>query len=539
MSHQAAHPKAQPHKATHARTAQPHTAAHVPAAQPLFNVAVPTSFRIEAVDAKAEQTAGHATRAALRKARGLPDNVSLLHPDKPKFPSEFVAQPVPQPGPQQPLQPTPTTNETSTGVEPGSLGIALSKFVGEFQGNGFNSILRPQNGPNGQGTSDNLLELNFTHETLTFLAEDVLGDIPNRGSQLQPDINLRGIPYTQRIKDLANGETGKGDLPIDTAPAIHFEQGLFVRTPALIPWKDNTFTAKVDTPILPATVSRMASIPHGTTINAQALDPTTVTPGAPVFQNLDVQNTFPFSLDKTPADAADPSFFPQLQFKTDVTKDRIPLDLRKFDTAGTINEAQFKNPENYLKDNNDKKTIKEHITFTVDTQPQIALWGGGTDNVAHLAEHEVTDPTTGEVETNDASKPLADGTVLSTANANAIHVACKYWISSVEETITIPVFDKATLPRINQDPAKKDDFANIVWPVVSPTKIDGVGQPDFQITLDKNDTEFQAKVLYTQIQYAQTVMLDFNTLRWPHVSVNSLVPSTPVIIATEADFTRV
>jgi hypothetical protein len=31
---------------------------------------------------------------------------------------------------------------------------------------------------------------------------------------------------------------------------------------------------------------------------------------------------------------------------------------------------------------------------------------------------------------------------------------------------------------------------------------------------------------FTQIQYSQTVFLNFNGLRWPHVSVATLVPGT-------------
>jgi hypothetical protein len=38
------------------------------------------------------------------------------------------------------------------------------------------------------------------------------------------------------------------------------------------------------------------------------------------------------------------------------------------------------------------------------------------------------------------------------------------------------------------------------------------------------------KVATTQIQYSQKVLLDFNGLSWPHVSVASLVPTSPVPI---------
>lgn len=502
-------------------------------ARPLRSVTVPGSFQIEAVDATAEQTVGHDFRQHRREQLGIPDDRSLLHPDRPKFPAQGpIQQPQPPVGGQQPLPPQPPPNNTATGVPDGSLGIALSKFVGTFQGNGFNTILRPQNGPNGQGLSDNLLELNFTHETLSFLSENVLGNVPNRGSNLQPDLNLRGIPYTQQIKDLANGATGKADLPLDKAPGIHFEQGLFMRTPALIPWKDNTFTAKGPA-ILGASITRMGSIPHGTTINCQSLDPTQTLSGAPKFDaaGLKVPKILPFPLGQDPVKNA-LTVFPQTHFEQDVLKDRIPLNLRDFAKAGTINQDEFNNPENFLKENNDKKNIIEHVTFKVDSKPRLDLWGGGTDNSAHPAEHEIKDAS-GQVSTNDAEK-----TGTSTANANAIQVTCQYWISTVEDTITIPVFDKATLPRINSS-KDQNDPDNIVWKVVSPSKTAGVNKPDFKIMLDKNATEFKAAVRYTQIQYSQNVTLNFGTLSWPHISVASLVPADPVQIKSDRDFKKV
>jgi hypothetical protein len=37
-----------------------------------------------------------------------------------------------------------------------------------------------------------------------------------------------------------------------------------------------------------------------------------------------------------------------------------------------------------------------------------------------------------------------------------------------------------------------------------------------------------------QIQYSQQVLLNFNTLTWPHVSVATLVPSEPISIPASA-----
>ena len=38
-------------------------------------------------------------------------------------------------------------------------------------------------------------------------------------------------------------------------------------------------------------------------------------------------------------------------------------------------------------------------------------------------------------------------------------------------------------------------------------------------------------VTYTQIQYSQQVFLNFNTLTWPHVSVATLVPASPIVVS--------
>ncbi len=48
-------------------------------------------------------------------------------------------------------------------------------------------------------------------------------------------------------------------------------------------------------------------------------------------------------------------------------------------------------------------------------------------------------------------------------------------------------------------------------------------KPPTEITAPKTIT-----VSYTQIQYSQTVFLNFNGLTWPHVSVATLVAESPI-----------
>src|SRR5579864_4333635 len=96
----------------------------------------------------------------------------------------------------------------------------LAAFVGDWVGNGFNTIFRPDNAvtptplPNPVPGSDNILELNLTSEILSFSPS--LGAVPNRGTQPQGDIFLNGVPYVQKVNDITiHGES----------VGIHFEIG--------------------------------------------------------------------------------------------------------------------------------------------------------------------------------------------------------------------------------------------------------------------------------------------------------------------------
>jgi len=159
------------------------------------------------------------------------------------------------------------------------LGV-LVRFHGEFDGVGLNTIFRPNSAaptttdfanpvdPEPPKTpSENVLELNLITETLSFSKS--LGNVPNRGLQTQNDIFLNGVPYVQTVFDVTNQSTGLANGP---RTVIHFEPGLWMHIPAT-----------ATDPVLPETLARLASIPHGTTINAQTFSPIVVTQGPPVI----------------------------------------------------------------------------------------------------------------------------------------------------------------------------------------------------------------------------------------------------------------
>jgi hypothetical protein len=281
--------------------------------------------------------------------------------------------------------------------QPGGLGL-LAGLQGKWAGTGFNAIWRPNLLSSGQ---DRFLELNLTQETLEFDA--VPGGIPNRGL-LQADITMAGLRYLQQISD-ANIQ------PPDNG--LHIEPGIWLNVP---PTTD---------PPVSASVSRLASIPHGTTVLAQGL--ASETTGPPTFPAI---NLNPFSIGNP--GAATP--FPEQNLSTNTP----------FRTSGQglngITQAMVDNPNSVLAGGLQGQAFGSTIVIQVSSI-DLPVPGGGTENTAFLI----------------------GGT--SGPNANAASVTSTFWLETLE----------------------------------------GAQTPG-------------------QLQYSQTVLLNFNGLSWPHVTVTTLKP---------------
>jgi len=349
-------------------------------------------------------------------------------------------------------------------AEPDLGGIA--GFVGTFRGNGLNTIFRPQDFavtptplPNpANGPNDNILEINLTEETLAF--SKALGSIPNRG-MVQGDAFLNGIPYVQKINDVS--------VPANPV-GIHFEPGIWLSVPP------------TTVPEEGATIARMASIPHGTTIEAQGTSFTVA--GGPHVDPVDIT---PFPI----GNPGHPIRFPS-QTAADAGTFRLPQELTDFIAAGTITQPILDNPNIILKNRADAQNITSTTVIQISTNPADPLFGGGTDNIAFLlGDKNATGP-----------------------NADAIQMSATFWIETVTEKITVPAY---TAHR----PVIVHGATSAGKPVVS-----------FAVTSNKPAAEDTTiDVSYTQIQYTQTVLLNFNHLTWPHVSVATLVPNKPVPVA--------
>ncbi|KAK1969090.1 hypothetical protein LY78DRAFT_654435 [Colletotrichum sublineola] len=352
------------------------------------------------------------------------------------------------------------------------LGILKKLERHTFAGFGFNTIFRPhstnKSTPTGlsrpQGPDDNVLQLNLTKEVMKF--DYRLGAVPNRGLFSQADIHLNGVPYTQKIFDVMNPE-------VET-PMIHFENGMWLHVP------------ETTMPALPASLARMASIPHGTTINAQSFSAPATSEGAP--------NIEPISI--TPFLITDPEKKP-IKFPSQDADNkntfRLPQDLTPFTKAETVTQEMITDPNVVLRNANKGKDIIQHTTYTISTSPPQSKLGGGTSNIGFLQ---------GDGSQSDSNP--------ARANANAVKVTATYWISTVRTKLQLKRFTPTM-----EEPTRT--FSPIAF---RPTDAVPVFTVDFKIPSDKEVT-----VEYTQFQYSQMVFLDFATLSWPHATVGTLAPN--------------
>lgn len=481
-------------------------------------------------------------------------------------------------------------------------GEAIARLVGAFSGPGFNLIFRPHSDkdprlPEKKPTdppklnlpADDLLELNLTHEIWTFPRAD-LGEIPNRAAKPnnfdtpkeglpRKDIFLRGIPYTQIVREVTDTSIDKGTrVPVDRLGKsndkekqklisdIHFEPGLLVYVEGSTPVSED------------ATICRMASIPHGTTINAQG--------AKEVVTNGPLKPKIPKAFPKPFPDSNGSVLnFPQF----DVTKSnttRLPQDLDPFigkNSIESITDAMVQDPNELIRQHNVNKVFTQVIQFTVATTPTQPLDKQACPHLAARtamnaalvvlnkapspASKEVLDakkaiakamklcsePTTTDISSMDDTKKSSitapaigtsniaflDGDSSDGANPNARtgKVESTFWISTVVYTLNV---EKDFVPTKDAEGKviTKDGKAINILEVEpeekkNPTLKGKFVQdtiPTFVFPAEMPVAAGKYAVEATQIQYSQTVNLIFNTLVWPHISVATVIPVRPVLV---------
>ncbi len=223
----------------------------------------------------------------------------------------------------------------------------LAPLPGKWAGTGFNQIWRPFHGPG----SDNFLELNLTSETLEF--SDIGGEIPNRGL-VQDDISLFGMTYLQQVADAVVKDTSGNPA------GIHIEPGIWVNVPL------------TTDPGEPATVARMANIPHGTSLLAQGT--AQVFPGPPQFAPVDIT---PFFIG-APGNLVP---FPSQQLGNVSAFRSAPADI-----VG-VTQAMVDNPNSVLAAALVGRTIHSTTVIRISTragQNTAPAVGGGVSDIAFL-----------------------------------------------------------------------------------------------------------------------------------------------------------
>ncbi|KAI4601200.1 hypothetical protein KJ359_012388 [Pestalotiopsis sp. 9143b] len=369
----------------------------------------------------------------------------------------------------------------------------LQHFKGAYTGNGFNLIFRPRASTKEETVeagkkSDNMLQLGFTTEQISF--GHILGHVPNRGFTNQSDIELTGVPYMQTIQNTTDPKTA--EVSNDKAD-IHFEPGVWLNVPSanIIQDKDNK------DPKFPSndTIVRMASIPHGTTINAQGFvparnrDPKSIIGGIPGKPDFTTKEN---KADSTPFFTDQPNkLVPFDSMKAEASSIfRIPPDLGNM-KGKIISTEIIQNPNLVLRNALDKLDVLETIAFKVDTQPSDGLPGGGTANIAFL---------TGKQE----------------PKARAVSMKASYWVELVNYPVTVPV-----LPPFG----KIENLAAVMPNSTAPT-------PVFTVRAGSGGNKANRKIMVPgiQIQTSQTVLLDFGGLSWPHISVSTVIPKEQPVV---------
>ena len=425
----------------------------------------------------------------------------------------------------------------------------LAFLAGSWRGPGFNAIWRPDNPEsapitNPAGQTKRFLELNLTHDSFDFHV--IPGVVPNRGLSPQTDLSLYGLHYLQRVSD-ADPKPSPKVLPLGysttAGQALHIEPGLFMNVPAAIP--GTTPPGNTDT------IVRMGSIPHGVTVLMQGPNPGTKpilgkptipaltpfsTPGnvypglSPIpfpgpypgtnpplplpagSANPPAVGIQPIDLDAAagppPVPAGGQHVVPEININADVlvpttTPPPPPLPAGSplsYQSSGPFPDSFqgfINDPNSVLRDAIADQDIVGFIAINLTTDSQ-SLDGRPTLGVGSLFETVSNIPFLGVANQTQSPAPVPlpasyqPATLAiepnTTPNAFVYSASATFWI----EWVRIPGY-----PILKTDPGPALKELEPFWP-------DGT---------------------YLQLQYSQLVILVFNNVLWPHVTVATMTLS--------------
>lgn len=379
----------------------------------------------------------------------------------------------------------------------------LALLAGQWAGTGFNVIWRPDNTGDPHFEVRRFLQLNRTSETLTF---DVISSpIPNRGVANQPDITIYGLNYLQKVKD---NDTDIPHFP-NAGEDLHIEPGLFLSVPQSGgPTVGNSLDGSVSVPLTPASIVRLATIPHGVSVLMQGdastavlnLGSPDIPPVYPIADIATIYTNFPgYPAAKGTAFSTQYESFPATQLGLGIQPTNVPAQALALGTVvHTVPEntlandvpypnakmAQSNGPfpsewQDYVNDPNvvlrranHHKTILGFIPLTLATPSPAAI-----SQIPFLG---VADP---------ALEPTPTDQAAGRSNAFVHSATSTFWIEWV----------------------KADEHHH------------GPHQ-HYHGEILQGLNPFPGESTYLQLQYTQTVILNFNEVLWPHVSVATLRP---------------
>jgi hypothetical protein len=404
----------------------------------------------------------------------------------------------------------------------------LAFLAGSWRGPGFNAIWRPDNNkPPENSAIHRFLELNLTNDGFDF--QVIPGVVPNRGFNNQADLDLYGLHYLQRVSDADPSPGPKVKPPgysTTAKQALHIEPGLFMNVPA------STQPSTGNTIVNEPTIVRMGSIPHGVTVLMQGPNPgCRPTPGKPKIPPLNPFDTpgnvypglapIPFpgpyvvapSPPPPPPDALQPPPVPPgpnppaVGIQPIVTaggQHVIPEINIALDTLAPGSQSTGPYPETFQGFINDPNSVLRDaiadqdilgfiaINLTTDT---LSLNGIPTLGVGSLFETVSNIPFLGVANQAPPSPlPAQPATVATQANpvpnAYVYSASATFWIEWVRDPGGPPVW----LHR-------------------------GAGEPAGPIV---ELEPFWEHPTHLQLQYSQLVILIFNNILWPHVTVATM-----------------
>jgi hypothetical protein len=347
----------------------------------------------------------------------------------------------------------------------------LASLRGSWKGTGFSVMWRPNNHfdqpPPPPEPIKRYLQLNLTSETLDFHA--IPGQIPNRGLDPQEDIILYGLHYLQRVSD--------NDAPgfLNAGEALHLEPGLFM----LVPANDNSGSTKLPEQ---ETVVRMGSIPHGVTVVMQGAAPS----ATPVAGGPTIPPIYPI--------AALPTFTPQPPpGGTDVVGLGIqPAATPPSEQPGTnlehvVPEVRTANdvPGGPIQTQSNGPFPGDFQEYVDDPNLLLREANAGLDILGTITIQLSTDPIEDAIsQIPFLGLPSSDIPLSTTNNCFVQSASATFWLEWV--------------------------------------KADGQPQHHPKAAWDGLDGHLLNQGTYLQLQYSQTVILVFNKVLWPHITVATL-----------------